>query len=179
MSIKSTRENLNITKQLIKKEKELLYLHRAVKSILRSKTFEEAAWEIFDYCIGVIGARSGYIALLSDDGLNNEVVFLEAEENSCTVDENLPMPIRGLRSIAYNTQKTVYENNFMKSEWIKFLPEGHVKLKNVLFAPMIVQDQAMGVLGIANKNSSFTEEDKELATKFAEIAAIALIKFRG
>jgi len=35
----------------------------------------------------------------------------------CTVDPELPMPIRGLRADAYHSQQTVYENDFWNSRW--------------------------------------------------------------
>ena len=48
-----------------------------------------------------MGATSGYVALLSEDGAENEVLFLEAGGFPCDVDPKLPMPIRGLRAEAY------------------------------------------------------------------------------
>ena len=86
------------------------------------------------------------------------------------------MPIRGLREIAYRTRKPVFDNDFHCSKWQKFMPNGHVKLKNVLFAPLIVNKVAKGLLGLANKPGDFTEEDKELAESFGKIASTALFK---
>ena len=44
------------------------------------------------------GAPSGYIALLSEDGEENELVFLESGGLPCSVDPELLMPVRGLRA---------------------------------------------------------------------------------
>jgi signal transduction histidine kinase len=85
------------------------------------------------------------------------------------------MPVRGLREEAYKTGKVVYNNNFMNSKWAKFMPKGHVNLPNVLFAPLIIHDKAVGVLGLSNKDTDFTEDDANLAFAFAEYAAIALL----
>ena len=127
----------------------------------------------------MIGATSGYVALLSKDGTENEVVFLDSGGLSCRVDPRLPMPIRGLRAEAYHNKKAVYHNDFQNSEWMKFMPEGHSKLRNVLFAPMIVEGKVVGLLGLGNKPKGFNENDSRMATAFAELAAIALVQKRS
>ena len=113
-----------------------------------------------------------------DDGSENEVLFLEAGERPCTVDPELPMPIRGLRAEAYNTGRAVYDNDFWHSEWMKFMPKGHVKLDNVLFAPLIIEDKVVGIIGISNKPGGFTDDDARIAEAFGELAAIALVNSR-
>jgi hypothetical protein len=153
---------------------ELQALMNGAKSVLSEKTFAEAARAIFDYCCDLIGAPSGYVALLNESGEENEVLFLESGGLPCTVDEELPMPIRGLRGEAYATQKAVYDNDFMNSEWVKYMPEGHVVLKNVLFAPLNLEGKTVGIIGLANKEGDFNDNDAKIATGFGELAAIAL-----
>lgn len=86
------------------------------------------------------------------------------------------MPIRGLRSEAYKTRQTVYNNKFEVSEHQKFMPSGHVGLKNVLFAPIIIHNKAVGLIGLGNKKSDFNDKDAQLASKFAGVMASALLK---
>jgi PAS domain S-box-containing protein len=144
------------------------------KAVLEHHEFKDAAQAIFDSCKNVIGATAGYISLLSEDGKQNEVVFLDSGGLPCTVDPNLPMPIRGLRAEAHRTGKTIYHNDFPCSEYMKFMPEGHSTLDNVLFAPLTINEKVIGLLGIANKPSGFTENDARMASGFGELAAIAL-----
>ena len=92
------------------------------------------------------------------------------------VDPKLPMPIRGLRAEAYHKKKTVYENNFPNTKHHKFIPEGHARLDNVLFAPLVLKGDALGVIGLANKPGGFTENDARMATEFGKFTAIALTK---
>ena len=124
------------------------------------------------------GAVSGYVALLSEDGHENEVLFLEAGGLPCTVDPELPMPIRGLRATVYETHKPAYDNHFMSSDWVKYMPEGHVALRNVMFAPLNIAGSTVGLIGMANKPGDFTDEDAEIAAVFGELAAIALVNSR-
>lgn len=151
---------------------------RGARAILDKQNFPDAARAIFDRCCDMTGATSGYVALLTDDGEENEVLFLEAGGLPCTVDPTLPMPIRGLRATTYKTHKATYDNDFMNSEWVKYMPDGHVVLKNVMFAPLNLDGKTVGLLGLANKPADFTDADAEIATVFGELAAIALANSR-
>jgi len=147
---------------------------RMAHSILEKRSFKEAAHAVFESCRELTGAQSGYVALLSRDGNENEVLFLESGGLSCSVDPELPMPIRGLRGDAYKMRKTVCENDFMNSPWVQHMPAGHVELRNVIFAPLCIEQKAVGVIGLANKPSDFSEEDVKLVTVLGELVAIAL-----
>lgn len=142
-------------------------------------SFEQAARGLFDACKAITGATAGYVALLSEDGKENEVLFLDAGGRDCTVDPHLPMLIRGLRSVAYRDSKAVCDNDFANSDWQQYLPEGHVEMKNVLFAPLIIDDKPVGLIGLANKDGVFTQRDLEMATTFGEMASVALRERRA
>ena len=149
-------------------------LLKASRAVLQEPDFEKAARAIFDICKDHIGATAGYFAILSDDEKNNEVMFLEAGCLSCTVNPELPMPIRGLRAEAYQKGRAVFNNNFKESKHWKLMPKGHVGLDNVLFAPVILDGKAMGLIGVANKPGGFTMQDAGIAEAFGEIAAVAM-----
>ncbi|MBU1194051.1 MAG: GAF domain-containing protein [Proteobacteria bacterium] len=179
-SLKSTRRTLqNALEQSTIREKEIAGLLKGARAVLGQTDFKTTARKVFDICSELIGSTSGYIALLSEDGSENEVLFLEAGNLPCTVDPALPMPIRGLRENAYRTCSTVFDNDFMHSEWIKFMPQGHVPLKNVLFAPLVIEQKTVGIMGLANKASDFTPNDADIAGGFGELAAIALQNSRN
>ena len=154
-------------------------LLNSARAILNYQEFEQSAKEIFSFCKKVTGATSGYVALLNPDGSENEVLFLDSGGLPCTVDENLPMPIRGLRETAYHSQKGVYHNSFDNSHWVQFLPEGHMQLENVMFAPLIIDQQAVGLIGLANKKGGFTKRDLDFTTSLGDIAAVALRNSRN
>ena len=144
------------------------------RAVLEYREFQDAARSIFDSCKKLIGATGGYIAILSEGGAENEVLFLDSGGLGCTVDESLPMPIRGLREQVYRSGKAAYHNGFSQSEWAHFLPDGHVSIENVLFAPLLVDGNTGGLLGLANKPGGFNGNDARMASAFGELAAIAL-----
>ncbi len=133
---------LNELKESEQRMLETSALLECSQMILIHREFEQAARSIFDSAKVLIGATAGYVALLSEDGIENEVLFLDDDGLPCTVDPNLPMPIRGLREKAYRTCKAVFENSFSNSKWMEFIPNGHVTLDNVLFAPLTIEGKA-------------------------------------
>ena len=161
-----------------RRQAEVSALLDASKAVLQYQEFRKAARLIFDSCKELLGATAGYVALLSKDGSENEVLFLDSGGLPCKVDPSLPMPVRGLRAEAYHTGKVVYCNDFLGSDWINLMPEGHVVLKNVLFSPLTADKKTVGIIGLANKPSGFTERDAQMALAFGEIASVALINSR-
>ncbi|MFX1521022.1 MAG: PAS domain S-box protein, partial [Promethearchaeota archaeon] len=171
---KAEEELNNALKESQKRQAEVSALLESSRVVLECHKFEDAARFIFDSCKNLVGATAGYVALLSEDRTENELQFLDSGELPCTVDPSLPMPIRGLRAEAYRTGKAVYENDFSNSEWIKYMPEGHARLNNVMFAPLKIKGKAVGLLGLANKPEGFNEHDARMASAFSELAAVAL-----
>ncbi len=171
---KMEQEVSNSLEDSKRRESEISALLKSSKAVLQNKEFPDSARAIFDAAKELIGATAGYVALLSDNGRENDVLFLDAGGLPCTVDPSLPMPIRGLRAEAYNSGKVAVENDFNKSEWKKFMPDGHVQLKSVLFAPLMIEQRPVGVIGLANKLGGFTKRDAEMAMAFGEIASVAL-----
>ncbi len=165
------RLSLEETKQ---RQAEVSALLGGARAVLEYHEFKDSAQSIFDSCKKLNGATAGYIALLSKDGSENEVLFLDSGGLPCTVDPNLPMPIRGLREVTYRTGKAVYHNDFTTSEYMEFMPDGHARLDNVLFAPLMIGGKVIGLLGLANKSGGFVENDARLASAFGELAAVAL-----
>ncbi|MFO8113284.1 MAG: PAS domain S-box protein [Desulfosalsimonadaceae bacterium] len=165
--------------KLGRRTKELEALLEGAKSVIEIDDFHSTARRLFDAACDITGARSGYVALLNESGEENEILFLESGGLECTVDPYLPMPIRGLRSKAYETGKAVFDNDFMNSQWVDFMPAGHVVLKNVLFAPLNIKGKTVGIIGLANKPGDFTDEDRQVSEAFGQLASIALINSRN
>jgi PAS domain S-box-containing protein len=148
-------------------------LHGA-RSVLEHHQFQPTARALYEACKGLIGATAGYVAMLRGPSEDVDLLFLDSGGVSCTVDSDSPMPLRGLRAEAYRTQRVVYENDFPQSPHAPLLPHGHSPLANVLFAPLLLQGEVVGLLGLANKPGGFSENDARLAAAFADLTAVAL-----
>lgn len=161
------------------RQAETTALLRASQEVLQRPGFAEAAQAIFNHCREAIGSTGGYISLTDATGTRNEIIFLEPGGLPCTTDPGTPMPIRGLRAEAYQKGQVIYDNHFPESPYRALLPEGHLTLENVLFAPLMLQGKPVGLLGLGNKPGGFTDHDAALASGFAELAAIALVSSRA
>jgi signal transduction histidine kinase len=157
------------------KNNEIELLLNGSRLVLESKDFITTAQQIFDYCRELTGAKAGYVALLNENGEENDVVYLEPGGMPCAVNPALPMPIRGLREVVYKTGVTTFENSYANSPHVRFMPKGHMPLKNVMFAPLKNQGKTIGLLGLGEKEDDFTDYDAKIATSFAELISVALI----
>jgi len=163
----------------VKRAREVSALLTALTVVQESRNFDDAAAAIFGACKDAIGAAAGYVALLSEDGDSNEIVFLDSGGAPCDVDPDLPMPVRGLRGEAIKMKTTVYDNDFSAGRWMEFMPDGHMQLDSVMFAPMMRDGRVAGLLGLANKATGFNDDDARLATAFAQQAAVILGNFKS
>jgi PAS domain S-box-containing protein len=165
--------------ELERRSKEQEVLIKAATCVLEQRDFVSTARNMFDAAREITGAQSGYVALLSANGAENELLFLESGGLPCTVDPTLPMPVRGLHAEVYKSGRAVQDNNFMSGPWADLMPPGHMELKNIMFAPLNIEGKTVGVMGLANKPSSFTDEDLRIASAIGQLAAIALANSRS
>ena len=172
-------ERIEKEKIIKERNREIELLLKGSRSVLESKDFSTTAQQIFEYCREITCAKAGYIALLNENGEENDIVYLEHGELPCTVNPELKMPIRGLREEVYQTSKTIFDNDYAKSPHVKFMPEGHIPLKNVMFAPIKRDGKAIGLLGLGEKDDDFNENDAKFATSFAELISIALLNSKN
>ncbi|RJQ42329.1 MAG: PAS domain S-box protein [Gaiellales bacterium] len=170
----SREQTEKLAREISQHDLEIAALLTASRSVSEFKSFSDAAHSIFDIARELTGATSGYVALVSEDGADVDVVFLDSGGLPCTVDPELPMPFRGLRGEVYASGRVAYENDFAGSPWQEFMPAGHVDLQNVMFAPLMLDDRVVGLMGLANKPDGFNDNDARLATVFGELAAVAL-----
>ncbi|MDH4231650.1 MAG: PAS domain S-box protein, partial [Nitrospirota bacterium] len=171
---KKAEEELRFAyRELQYRQMEIEALLESARAALKYRDFRDVARAIFNLCKDLTGSTGGYVALLSGDGTQNEVIYLDSGGRHCTVDPSLPMPVRGLREMAYRNGRGVFHNSFRDSEWMKFIPEGHAPIENVLFSPLIIRGKAVGLFGLANKHGGFSEADVHIAAAFCDIAVIA------
>ncbi len=174
----------DVTKQKLAEEtihernKEILALLDASRVVLQYRDFEKVARSIFEICANLTKATAGYIGLLTPDRKGIRMVFLDPGEFTCEADPDYLMPIIGLLKEVINSRKTLYQNDFSKTDFIKFLPKEHIKLNNILIAPLIFNNEVQGFMGLTNKPEGFNEVDLRRATAFSEIASIALMNYQ-
>jgi PAS domain-containing protein len=146
----------------------------AAGSVLETRDFKATAQAIFDVCKAAIGATAGHIVLLSEDGTDKEVLLLDSGGLSFKVGAGLRIPGQGLRSDACRDARVVFDNRLSADRQTWDLPPGPIKLTNVLYAPLVIENAVVGLLGLANKPADFSETDAANASVLGGLAALAL-----
>ena len=157
---------------------EISALLEGSRDVLKHRDFEASARLIVEKCKETIGAQEGYIALLDKTGTENEIWYLNSGGLTRSFDPSLSRAFRGFRKEAFEKGRAIYENRFFESQWHHLMPPGHVLWKNILFAPLIIDEKPIGQLGLANKPSGFNDNDLRIATAFSELASISLLNSR-
>jgi len=156
------------------RNKEILMLLDASRAVLQYSDFEIAQKRIFNCCNNLIGADAGYVAVLNPSKKEYHKIFINPGSLTCEVDPDLPMPIRGMLAKVIKSKKILTQNDFSNTDWINFLPKGHIPLKNVLIVPLIINNEVNGMMGLTRREGGFTDEEARIATEFAELASISL-----
>ncbi|MEW6183729.1 MAG: PAS domain S-box protein [Bacillota bacterium] len=149
-------------------------LFKSAKVLLECKDFKETSRAIFDSCKNLIGADLGFIGLLNEERTRYEALFLETGSLVCSVDPSVPITFRGLFAEACRKGEVICRNSFRDSKWDHMLPAGHVRLDNVLIAPLQIKDNTVGLLTLANKQGGFSEKDARIISAFSNMAAVSL-----
>jgi hypothetical protein len=149
-------------------------LIECIDFILKQPKFIDVARNLYNRCNLIIEAESGYVALVNEQEKCLEFLHLDTGGVTCTVNPGSPLPLRGLSKETLQQRTPLCCNDFIKSKWFKLLPDGHIKLQNVLLAPIVIDQISIGVLGFANKPGNFNQDDIHIASSFAKLAALAL-----
>ncbi|KKL54027.1 hypothetical protein LCGC14_2269520, partial [marine sediment metagenome] len=169
-----TTEQKMAEREIQDRNKEILMLLDASRAVLQYSDFDKAQRMIFNCCNNLIGADAGFIAELAPNKKEYQKNFINPGRLPCEVDPDLPMPIRGIQAEVIKSKKTIYHNDFSTSDRINFLPNGYIPISNILFSPLIINDEVKGLMGLANREGKFTEKEVRIATTFAELASISL-----
>ena len=84
-------ERIEQEKIIKDRNREIELLLNGSRLILESKDFLTTAQQIFEYSREVTGAKAGYVALLNENGEENDIAYLEPGEQPCNVNPELKM----------------------------------------------------------------------------------------
>lgn len=161
-----------------RREEEIKALLDSTKAVLKYEGFIDRAQVIYSCCKDLIGASCGYIMLFNQDD-SYYLPFIDLGDSKCNanIPDSFP-PIRGIRNEAYRSGKVTFQNDFTNTDYQKLIPGGHIKIENVLYAPLFIDGKVVGLLGLANKQGGFNQNDIRMLLPFSELAAISLYNSR-
>lgn len=167
----------NMVKETNERREEITALLESTRMVLERSEFEGTARDIFRLCKKLIGATAGYVAVYAETGSDLLVVDPEYLREDFASAEYLP--VSALHGKDFSLGRAFIENSVATSPLGEHLPEGHLAIQNLLLAPLVVDGETVGLIGLANKSGGFTHRDSLMASAFGEIASVALQNTRN
>jgi PAS domain S-box-containing protein len=159
--------------ELVYRQVEIEALLESARAALHHREFADSARIIFDKCKHVIGAAGGYVALISSEEPENELLYLDSSQLGRHFGPSFPMHVPGPQASACGSNKGVFHNDLKNGEYMEFMMEGNGGIDNVLFSPLIIREKTVGMLCFFNKPGGFRETDIKVTSAFGDIAVIA------
>ncbi len=157
--------------------REVAALLAASRSLLENRTFDHAARAVLEPCKAILGAGAGLVAVRADGGEGFEVAVLDAGSLEVGSAGGLPAPLRRLSARAVQGGRAVFGNRLSK-DTAGAPPGARPAAGSALVAPIVIDDQTAGLLGLIDKPGGFSAADCRLAEVFAELAAVAMLRSR-
>jgi signal transduction histidine kinase len=151
----------------------------AARAVLENGAFADAARAVLGACKTILGADAGLVAVRAADGKGFDVALLDSgglELSSAA--GGLPAPLRRLSARA-SKGRTVFANGLSKRTAKKSPPGRRSVPERALLAPIIIAGDGAGLLGLIDKPGGFSAADCELAEVFAEMLAVAMLRYEA
>lgn len=153
-------------------------LLNGTQALLECPRFQDASGTLVPIGKTAIGANIGYLALLEDDG-SEKIIFEEAGKSACLFDSFSLIPVQKLRAEVLRTRQAAYVNEVGTGETKSRGPQEFPILENLLLAPLILENNVVGILGMGNKPGGFQDGDVQLVEAFADLAVLGLLNSRN
>lgn len=155
-------------KALQKKERELLIRNR-IAEIFLTISGDKIYFELLQVILEAMKSPFGTIAYINEHGERVVPVLTKDIWKNCEV-HNVEMVFprekwSGIWGKCLLTQKTVSSNGPFK------VPEGHVSITRALAVPIIHQEEVIGNFMVANKETVYGDEDKNILEAIADHTA--------
>ncbi len=142
--------------------------------ILKKDDFNSVIKYIFEISMKYTNSQSGFVGIYNIQSGTHKIILSEFGKQSCNINKSLAHGITELKNIMYTSREPKYINNFENTEMYKLIPEGHIKINNLLLCPFIHDDTIIGGLILANKVDDYTDDDLQIVVPLSEMAAISL-----
>ncbi|MDD2571530.1 MAG: PAS domain S-box protein [Bacteroidales bacterium] len=156
-------------------------LHRKLTDI-RLRVFEFATshslkdtlQKILDEICDMTGSPVGFFhfVLPDQDTIQLQTWSSRTEKDICSIPaetKHYRVEEAGVWADSIRLKRSLIHNDFQNLPGRKGLPEGHVRIIRELVVPVLQGDQVVGVLGIGNRQTDYTEKDVESVRFLAQI----------
>jgi PAS domain S-box-containing protein len=169
------------TEQKVRREKEInSRLASLSQSLLQFLSIDEIAANILKEAQYLTGSRFGFVGYI-DQKTGYLICPTMTQEiwNSCLIEDRsfVFKQFTGLWGWALSNKKSILSNNPPKDHRSSGTPPGHIAIENFLGAPAIVGDLLVGIIGVANKDEDYLEEELTVLERLATVYALAMQQY--
>jgi len=154
-------------------------------------TIQDISIVILKEALSLSGSEHGFVATIDPENqdLVNQTLTRMMPQCEVYEDGKIPEEIRfpighdglyaGLWGHCLNTKEAFYTNEARKHPSAKGAPEGHVKIEKFLAVPVLIYDELVGEIALANPPQKDYSEDEVMAVgRIAEFFALAIQRKR-
>jgi signal transduction histidine kinase/GAF domain-containing protein len=154
-----------------------------------SSSIESITKVILDRAKALTGSEHGYVS--SIDPITGDAVghtLTEMLKDQCRLLEEKKKVVfprgedglyPGLWGHALNTGEAFFTNSPATHEASEIIPEGHVPIRRFLSVPVLLGEEIVGQIALANKGEDYTEQNLEAIRRVAEFYALAIQRKRA
>lgn len=155
--------------------------------IAANTSLDIIAHAILEQAQSLTGSEHGYVSVIDPLTRKNIGYTLTAMMDHCQIegkeqrinfdlDENGIYP--GLWGEALNTHQPFYINKASAHPAARGTPQGHIPLEQFLSVPVLLNDELVGQIALANPGRDYTEHDLEAGKRLGEYFALAIQRHR-
>jgi len=152
-------------------------------------TIEDITVKLLEKALALTVSKHGYVSALDPDtGDNVEHTLTRMFGKECEVSEEkrkITFPIGPdgkyplLWGHALNTRESFFTNTPSQHPASKGLPPGHIPIERFLSVPVMLGEQLVGQVALANKEGDYTGRDLETTQRLAAYYALAIQRMRA
>jgi len=170
-------ERKNAEERILSKNAMVEGINRILQESLTCVNEQELGKTCLNVAQEITGSQIGLIGKIDQDGFLRNVSFSDPEWFSCRVPEDIK--IRGIYKKMLLDGKSFFTNIPVFYPESIGLPEGHPPLKAFLGAPLTYHGKTIGMIGLANREDGYREEDVETLEVIARSIVQVIMRLRA
>jgi len=154
-----------------------------------ASSIENIANTVLDQARSLTNSRYGYVSsIIPETGDSVVHTLTEMLKNQCRVSHHgkkivFPRGSDGLYSGLWghslNTREAFFTNSPETHQASKGLPDGHIAIQRFLSVPVLLGDELVGQISLANKKKDYTQRDLDAISRLAEFYALGIQRRRA
>jgi signal transduction histidine kinase len=128
------------------------------------------------YCLELTASAFGFIGLLNGNEQMDVAAIKGFEPSDPQFYENFRLiPVRpSVFGVVITNQRSKISNDVLHDPDRAGQPRGHPPVRTFLGVPLQVGERVIGMIGVANKLSGYTDDEERLLSTFANQVAVAI-----